>query len=365
MEAQPSRNILRVRPSPNTPSDVSCSSGPCSVVSTRETSPASSTHYPLEATPAARDLFISCPDHHAAAAAIPSPGPDMSRPRRDLCRPRPGLDTEIPSPLEMNPNPFQSVSGRHSKLAVEDPRPSHTSSGATTDDRNLGHRLSSTPFRRSLAPVLSPHPSSIPPSSATISRGIRTPNWRGPEASLESLTSSSPTSPLAESSCPPRDTHTTDYPSASSSHFPCAPISSFDPRSSHDIVGHTTYISVAGSSNKSSSNYHQQKRKQLFEPRFSARNNEKMHPQQGKIIADADMDQAMSYCYDRGNGQYTRLVPVDMLPIELSNIPRRVNTDDGMIVLPVPRQRATNGQPANNQLETTVSNPAPFMLHCL
>lgn len=76
-----------------------------------------------------------------------------------------------------------------------------------------------------------------------------------------------------------------------------------------------------------------------------------MHPQQGKIIADADMDLAMSYCYDRGNGQYTRLVPVDMLLVEW-NIPRRVSTDEGIIILPFPRQWATDGQPANSHLET-------------
>lgn len=60
-----------------------------------------------------------------------------------------------------------------------------------------------------------------------------------------------------------------------------------------------------------------------------------MRRQTGKIIADGDMDRAMSYCYGRGNGQYTRLVPVDMLPMDLRKIPRRVNTDEGMIGLPV------------------------------
>ena len=35
----------------------------------------------------------------------------------------------------------------------------------------------------------------------------------------------------------------------------------------------------------------------------------------------------MAYCYDRGGGQYTSLVPVDRLPVELENIPRRVNTE--------------------------------------
>jgi len=89
-----------------------------------------------------------------------------------------------------------------------------------------------------------------------------------------------------------------------------------------------------------------------------------MHPQNGKVIVDDDMDRAMAYCYDRGGGQYTRLVPVDLLPVELENIPRRVNTDVGMIVLPMPRQAGANGQPANFQLEpqrvATVSYPAPL-----
>lgn len=55
-----------------------------------------------------------------------------------------------------------------------------------------------------------------------------------------------------------------------------------------------------------------------------------MHPQTGKIIAETETDHAMSYYDDRGDGQYTRLVPVEILPVELKN--------EGMIVLPVPRQ---------------------------
>lgn len=94
-----------------------------------------------------------------------------------------------------------------------------------------------------------------------------------------------------------------------------------------------------------------------------------MHPQTGKIIADADMDHAMSYCFDRGGGQYTRLVPVDMLPVELKNIPRRVETDEGMIVLPVPRQPGPDGQLADIQLEAqpvvTVSCSVPSMIRCV
>ncbi|KAJ0100731.1 zinc finger protein [Diaporthe amygdali] len=74
----------------------------------------------------------------------------------------------------------------------------------------------------------------------------------------------------------------------------------------------------------------------------------------GKLLADSDMDKAMSYCYDRGGGQYTRLVPVDMLPIKLKDIPRRVNTDEGMIVLPVPHRPGPDGQLTKLQLESVV-----------
>lgn len=58
----------------------------------------------------------------------------------------------------------------------------------------------------------------------------------------------------------------------------------------------------------------------------------------------------MAYCFDRGNGQYTRLVPVDILPFSLRDIPARVSSDEGMIVLPVPRMVGRDGQPANVQL---------------
>lgn len=75
-----------------------------------------------------------------------------------------------------------------------------------------------------------------------------------------------------------------------------------------------------------------------------------MFPPNGIVISDADMERAMSYCYDRGNGQYTRLVPVDVLPFSLRDLPARVSSDEGMIVLPVPRMIGPDGQPANVQL---------------
>ncbi|KAF3761128.1 hypothetical protein M406DRAFT_334735 [Cryphonectria parasitica EP155] len=88
-----------------------------------------------------------------------------------------------------------------------------------------------------------------------------------------------------------------------------------------------------------------------------------MFPPRGIIVSDGDMDQAMSYCYDRGDGQFTRLVPVDSLPFSLRNMPARVTTDEGMIVLPVPRMRGPDGQPADSQLVpvSVVTPPASPM----
>lgn len=91
-----------------------------------------------------------------------------------------------------------------------------------------------------------------------------------------------------------------------------------------------------------------------------------MHPTKGLVIAKGDMDKAMAYCYDRGDGTFTRLVPVDLLPVELEDIPARVMSHEGMIVLPIPRKAGPNGQPANSQLApqtmTTVSQTGGFSL---
>lgn len=95
-----------------------------------------------------------------------------------------------------------------------------------------------------------------------------------------------------------------------------------------------------------------------------------MYPNSGLVIAEGDMNKAMSYCYDRGDGTYTRLIPVDLLPIELADIPARVNTHKGMIVLPIPRKAGPDGQLANSQLApqtmVTVSQTEGFLfLSCL
>lgn len=53
-------------------------------------------------------------------------------------------------------------------------------------------------------------------------------------------------------------------------------------------------------------------------------------------------DQAYAYCLDRGDGEYTRLIPADMLP-EMQDVPRRQRSAEGMAVLPVPGGRTPRG----------------------
>lgn len=92
----------------------------------------------------------------------------------------------------------------------------------------------------------------------------------------------------------------------------------------------------------------------------------KMHPQAALVITDDDMDHAACYCFDRGGGNYTPLVPIDRLPADvLGLLPARVTSDENMIVLPEPRLA---GDAATNQtiakfadLAVTVSSYSPFV----
>ncbi|KAI1742714.1 hypothetical protein F4680DRAFT_463710 [Xylaria scruposa] len=65
-------------------------------------------------------------------------------------------------------------------------------------------------------------------------------------------------------------------------------------------------------------------------------------------ISDAQLDGSFAYCYDRGNGQYTRLIPADMLPA-LHNIPALEQSCAGMLVVPQPRASPPNGHSSNAQ----------------
>lgn len=64
--------------------------------------------------------------------------------------------------------------------------------------------------------------------------------------------------------------------------------------------------------------------------------------------SDVQLDSSFAYCYDRGNGQYTRLIPADMLP-PLQNIPALQQSCIGMVVVPQPRGLPPNGYSSNTE----------------
>ncbi|KAI2464456.1 hypothetical protein F4781DRAFT_436423 [Annulohypoxylon bovei var. microspora] len=63
-----------------------------------------------------------------------------------------------------------------------------------------------------------------------------------------------------------------------------------------------------------------------------------------------------AYCFDRGNGQYTRLVPVDMLP-PLKDVPALQQGNAGMMILPLPLGRPPNGRSSNTEAVSLKSPP--------
>ncbi|GAW18557.1 hypothetical protein ANO14919_080350 [Xylariales sp. No.14919] len=65
-------------------------------------------------------------------------------------------------------------------------------------------------------------------------------------------------------------------------------------------------------------------------------------------ISEAQLDGSFAYCYDRGNGQYTRLIPADMLP-PLQNIPAVQQGYAGMVVVPQPRGLPPSGHSSNTE----------------
>lgn len=65
--------------------------------------------------------------------------------------------------------------------------------------------------------------------------------------------------------------------------------------------------------------------------------------------SNSQLDSCYAYCFERGNGQYTRLIPADMLP-PLQNIQALQQGREGMIVLPVPRAFPLTGRSGNTDL---------------
>ncbi len=59
----------------------------------------------------------------------------------------------------------------------------------------------------------------------------------------------------------------------------------------------------------------------------------------------SDQSTFFGYCFDRGNGRYTRLVPADTLSPSSGIIPAAQNSHHGLIILPDPQSTASAGLP--------------------
>ncbi|KAI1462823.1 hypothetical protein F4805DRAFT_472037 [Annulohypoxylon moriforme] len=76
----------------------------------------------------------------------------------------------------------------------------------------------------------------------------------------------------------------------------------------------------------------------------------------GSHFPQPQLDGVYAYCFDRGNGQYTRLVPADMLP-PLKDVPALQQGCAGMVVLPLPRGLPQNGRSSNTEMVALKSPP--------
>ncbi|RYO91414.1 hypothetical protein DL764_008280 [Monosporascus ibericus] len=74
----------------------------------------------------------------------------------------------------------------------------------------------------------------------------------------------------------------------------------------------------------------------------------------GSVFSDAQLDASYAYCFDRGNGQFTRLVPADALP-PLRDVPAIQHGCAGMLVLPLPRAAPPGGRSGNANVSTEPS----------
>lgn len=89
---------------------------------------------------------------------------------------------------------------------------------------------------------------------------------------------------------------------------------------------------------------------------FPASTAPRMEPQASLMLpypdimafSDVQLEASYAYCFDRGGGQYTRLIPADMLP-PLQDVPQRQQGTQGMIILPQPRALPPNGRSSNTQ----------------
>ncbi|KAI0427618.1 hypothetical protein F5Y09DRAFT_350313 [Xylaria sp. FL1042] len=210
-------------------------------------------------------------------------------------------DPFLGQPPNMDNNAFQSVNDRRNKLVNE--RQSGTQHHHTQQQRQ--HLTS--PQLQIVRPNVQASPSH--------QRSLTSTNWRTP--TVEDVVVSQPRIMY------------NPYEAANTAHH-----------SQHSSIRTTSFTNIRGDQH----HHLQHVASVVSYPNLSA-------------LFGASLDESFAYCYDRGNGQYTRLIPADMLP-PLQNIPAIQQGYTGMIVLPQPRGLASNGHSSNTEPVVVRRSPA-------
>ncbi|OTA70653.1 hypothetical protein K449DRAFT_442344 [Hypoxylon sp. EC38] len=268
----------------NSPSDLSYYSSGDSHTSTRNTSP------------------------NSVPAVSPCPKQNSHSPLLDLnltadIEHTPNTLLDCP-PTKMDRNPFQSVNERRNKIAT---------------DRNHANQI-----QQSQQPFQTQTLRSTIQQLSLQSRGLASSNWRSQAAADEAAALSGGVGSGSGS--------------ASVAYTP------FDPSSSASI-GHPINLQTGSNIRSHALPPYTSPRMDQFHQQPPQPSGIMSYPSPG-TVSELQLDSCYAYCYDRGNGQYTRLIPADMLP-PLKDIPALQQNCSGMIALPHPRMLPPNGRSSN------------------
>ncbi|KAI0842506.1 hypothetical protein F5Y06DRAFT_306036 [Hypoxylon sp. FL0890] len=206
-------------------------------------------------------------------------------------------------PTKMDRNPFQSVNERRNKLVT---------------DRNNANQA-----QQQQQPFQNQTLRSSMQQLSLQSRGLASSNWRSQAAAEEAAAMSA---------------------RGSSGNVP-GEYTPFDP-SSPTAIGHPMAMQTGPSIRQHAPSTYTSPRMEQF-PQHQQPSGIVPYPTPG-TVSEMQLDSSYAYCYDRGNGQYTRLIPADMLP-PLKDIPALQQNCSGMIVLPQPRTSPPNGRSSNTE----------------
>ncbi|OTB06963.1 hypothetical protein M426DRAFT_91707 [Hypoxylon sp. CI-4A] len=230
----------------------------------------------------------------------------------------------------MERNPFQSVNNRRNKLSTD-----------RGQDVNQVQQSSQQP-----------QPQPQPPQQQLSFQAQTLRSVMQPQSQQQQQ-------PSPQTNLPARSMASSNWRSQPTEELPLSPISSrsnaddygpFDPTSSSHNTHHTSTGSNTTRQHQHSSSYTGSSMDQFSQQRAAnipAYNNPGASPQ-AMAAAEMHLDASYAYCYDRGNGQYTRLIPADMLPA-LKDIPKLQQGKQGMLVLPQPRGVPSNGRSSNTE----------------